>query len=170
MSRSNELASPSVRPAHATAEHVCTKPLLVGMNNPRSLAPEHALFPWPPNCAGHRLFEMLRAVEPSATMTGYRDRFDRVNLVVGPWDAALARRRADEMRPTLVGRSVVLLGKEVAKAFGVVSEIDWMPRHIDDAVYYLLPHPSGRNHRYNVPDCRLAAGKVLARLYLRGMP
>jgi hypothetical protein len=135
------------------------------MNNPRSLAPEHALYPWPPGCAGHRLFEMLRAVEPSATMTRYRDRFDRVNLVSGPWNAAYARERADQLRPTLTGRSVVLLGREVTRAFGIRGEIDCLPWRYHGIIFYLLPHPSGRNLKYNDPDCRLQVGRVLAKLY-----
>lgn len=137
------------------------------MNNPLSVDPKHALYPWPPNCAGHRLFEMLKAVEPSATMRGYVDRFERVNLVMGQWDFRRARVAADVMRATdvLVDRDVVLLGREVARAFGVVDEIDWRCRHAHDARVYLLPHPSGRNLRYNDPDCRLGAGRVLAKLY-----
>lgn len=37
------------------------KPLIVGMNNPLSATPEHALYPWPRGCAGHRLYEMRAA-------------------------------------------------------------------------------------------------------------
>lgn len=143
------------------------RPVIVGMNNPRSVAPEHALYPLPAGCAGNRLFEMLRLAEPSATMFGYCDRFERVNLVVGPWDAARARERAVELRPSLAGRSVVLLGREVAKAFGVLDVRSFLSLRDDalDSTFYLLPHPSGRNLLYNDPDVRLEAGRVLARLY-----
>jgi hypothetical protein len=148
-----------------------SRPLIVGMNNPLSLDPKYALYPTPKGCAGHRLYEMLRAVESSVTMSGYARRFERVNLVVGPWSASSAKIRAHEMIPALVGRRVVLLGREVAKSFGFSDKCDFsvggnLGLHgCDGSVFYVLPHPSGRNPLYNDPEVRRAAGEVLARLW-----
>lgn len=145
--------------------HEDRRPVLIGMNNPVSVDPAHALYPLPKGRAGHRLYEMLAEVNPSVTMSSYARTFERLNLVIGPFDRAVARERAAELIPVLAGRGVVLLGKEVARAFYVVDEIDWIPRRVHGATFYLLPHPSGRNHKYNDPDVRRAAGEVLARLY-----
>jgi hypothetical protein len=134
------------------------------MNNPISLDPQYALYPLPAGCAGHRLYEMLREVLPSATMSGYARRFERINLVSGPWDARAAKIRAEELRPTLVDRHVVLLGLQVAKAFEIDTRCS-ISNEDDDAIFYLLPHPSGRNLLYNDPGRRRAAGELLARLY-----
>ena len=154
------------------------RPLVVGMNNPRSLAPEHALYPWPPGCAGHRLWQMLHDA-CGATMAQYRDAFERRNLVAGPWSAAAARASASSMIPGLAGRSVVLLGEEVRRAFGVVPRLSWSrdllsgwdwspePGAVEPARFYVLPHPSGRNLLYNDGAVRREAGAVLAHLFGR---
>jgi hypothetical protein len=141
------------------------RPLIVGMNNPLSLDPWYALYPLPEGCAGHRLYSMLAEVLPTVTMRDYVRRFERVNLVSGPWDATAARSRAEELRPSLAGRHVILLGQEVAKAFGIDPHYSWVCDEEDDATFYLLPHPSGRNLLYNDPGRRAHAGKILANLY-----
>jgi hypothetical protein len=143
-----------------------TRPVLVGMNNPISLNPEHALYPWPPGCAGHRLYSMLAEVAPGMGMAAYARLFDRRNLVRGPWNAALASTAADAMRVELAGRQVVLLGREVARAFGL-ADLELCTHTLEATratTFYLLAHPSGRNLHYNKPENRAAAGHLLARL------
>jgi hypothetical protein len=143
-----------------------TRPVLIGMNNPISLAPEHALYPWPLGCAGHRLYAMLLEVRPATTMSAYARAFDRRNLVRGPWDLEAARVAAVVLRGALFGRRVVLLGREVARAFGIGHPVACGkvtdPDHI--ITFYFLPHPSGRNPHYNKPENRLAAGRLLCQL------
>lgn len=146
------------------------RPLIVGMNNPISSRPEYALYPWPRGCAGNRLFEMLRDVLPSATMHEYVKRFERVNLVSGRWHRATARSAARALRPSLTARSVVLLGREVAEAFEISPSYPSGTPAPDGAIFYLMPHPSGRNRQYNDPEVRHAAGCVLARLYTLAIP
>jgi hypothetical protein len=148
------------------------RPLIVGMSNPRSADPAHALYPWPRGCAGNRLYEMLRGENPSVTMSGYVRLFERVNLVSGIWNVQRAHVAAKSLWSTLSDRSAVLLGREVARAFGFVPSSRWYKadviadcHHVEGVDYYLLPHPSGRNLRYNDPEVRRAAGQVLARLY-----
>jgi hypothetical protein len=111
---------------------------------------------------------MLCEVLPGVRMHDYVHRFERINLVSGPWDAGAARTRAEELRPSLAGRRVVLLGREVARAFGIQSSVfseECDVDALDGPTFYLLPHPSGRNLLYNDPGRRLAAGELLARLY-----
>jgi hypothetical protein len=57
------------------------RPVLVGMNNPVSSDPAHALFPHPPGCTGYRLWEMLKTRIPHVTRREYLDAFDRRNVV-----------------------------------------------------------------------------------------
>lgn len=143
-----------------------TRPLIVGMNNPISLDPKYALYPTPRGCAGNRLYEMLREMIPSVTMMDYVRRFDRINLVSGPWSAGKARERALELLPTLVGRRVVLLGRGVQSAFRASSSMPVARVLTEDGItFYLLPHPSGRNLQYNDQSVRLLAGRILRQLY-----
>lgn len=134
------------------------------MNNPLSDDPRHALYPWPAGSAGARLYEMLREVDPSVTRARYLYAFERINLVVGSWDIRVAREVAEELRPRLANRRVALLGREVARAFGLRGDLcdEWKGE--DGIDFYLLPHPSGRNLVYNDPDKRLWAGRVLSML------
>src|SRR5687768_7687943 len=80
-----------------------TRPLLIGMNNPQGNQP---LWPAPVGCSGHRLAAMLRSRVPSVTDRDYLGAFDRANLVNDRvWDANLARQRARELGPRLMGRT-----------------------------------------------------------------
>lgn len=158
-----------------------TLPLIIGMNNPLSRNPKHALWPDPPGCAGWRLGQLLREDRllhrDLVTEDDYLGAFDRVNLVVGAdWSASRGRSAAEEIRPELVGRRVVLLGASVRGAFGLagppVGRVDarWVggDRTAGRIEFYLIPHPSGRNPWYNDTANRRAAGEVLGWLYEEG--
>jgi hypothetical protein len=143
------------------------RPVLVGMNNPVSLAPEHALYPWPPGCAGHRLYAMLlEARSEGMMMSTYARAFDRRNLVRGAWDREAAREAAAALRAELTGRRAVLLGREVARAFGIghPAPLGRVTDITRGTTFYFLPHPSGRNPHYNEPANRIAAGRLLCQL------
>ncbi|MDE2426253.1 MAG: hypothetical protein KGO96_10155 [Elusimicrobia bacterium] len=147
------------------------RPTLIGMNNPISVRPEHALYPFPRGCAGNRLWQMLHAIEPEATASNYVRVFRRLNLVIGPWNLASARARADDLLPELAdGAPVILLGREVAKAFNLPADLAplvWVsvPVGEDEARFHYFPHPSGRNLWYNDPENYAAAGQRLADIY-----
>lgn len=145
--------------------------VIVGMNNPVSSAPEHALYPLPRHHAGGRLWQML-CDECGATMRQYVDAFERLNLVTGPAFASMiAVARAGELRPTLAGRSVVLLGQEVRKSFGHLRRELVGDAYFEDCpdgqviTFYQVPHPSGRNLWYNDESNRRAVGRLLSELY-----
>jgi hypothetical protein len=98
------------------------KPLIVGEVNPYSndADNEFALYPYPRHASGGRLcFDVMGFREGHCQ--AYLDAFDRVNLCVGKWDLKSARFAAELIRESLryESRSVLLLGANVCKAFGI---------------------------------------------------
>jgi hypothetical protein len=89
------------------------------------------------------------------------DRFDRMNLLSVRqdtqekgfvFDSRAAGIVARELRERLEpGRTVLLLGHRVADAFGIKGEYFATFAPPGEAVYYVLPHPSGVNHWWNDP-------------------
>lgn len=138
------------------------------MNNPLSSRPDHVLYPLPHGCTGNRLWQMLHA-ETGARMRDYLATFERRNLVVGKWDAQLARQGAVELLAQMgTDRRVVLLGAEVRRAFGHAKQAPAMVYAAsagDSNSYYQIPHPSGRNLWYNDLGNRAVVARLLAELY-----
>lgn len=116
------------------------------------------LYPLPAGCAGARLRELF-----GLSLTEYLRAFDRTNL---GWrngsDAAELRAAAWALRPLLAGRSALLLGRRVLRAFelGEPEPLSWLwldcgrgpawdVRRKRLARVAYLPHPSGRNRWYN---------------------
>ncbi len=142
------------------------RPILIGMNNPVSSNPDHALFPVPEGCTGNRLWRMLES-RTRATRANYRDVFERRNLVRGKtWNMMQASARAHEITVELrgTGRTVVLLGQDVRQAFCHPKQLIH-PQDIDGVIWRQLPHPSGRNHWYNNPENVKLAELLLEELY-----
>lgn len=140
------------------------KPVLVGMNNPRSVAPEFALYPKPKGCTGHRLWQMIHVVNANVDGLTYARCFDRRNVVVGEWDDKTARFAADRMKKDFrEGSTVVLLGDKVRRVFGL-EKLLIHPQTIDGVSYRQIPHPSGMNRFYNDPVCRELVGTLLNEL------
>lgn len=143
------------------------RPVLIGMNNPVSSAPEHALFPHPVGCTGHRLYEMLRERVPTVTRREYLDRFDRRNVVCGKfYDKKLAREGAAKLEQEFwgSGRTVVLLGNDTVSAFGH-PRLLIHPQIIGGVTYRQIPHPSGRNLWFNDEDNRRMVAMLLEDLF-----
>lgn len=143
------------------------KPVLIGMNNPVSSAPEHALYPSPPGCTGHRIWKMLNA-RTGVDEGEYLEAFERRNLLSSrSWNVrpSMATALADSMIPSLQGRTVVLLGQTVRAAFGVQRQLVH-PVESRGVTWRQLPHPSGRCHWYNVKKNREVAELLLEELYL----
>lgn len=143
------------------------RPILIGMNNPISSNPDHALYPVPEGCTGNRLWKMLHA-RTGASMGNYRDVFERRNLVKSKvtFDLRHARARAYEITTELrgTGRSIVLLGQEVREAFGH-DKLLLHPQEIDGCTWRQVPHPSGRNLFYNSPENVRVVELLLEELY-----
>lgn len=138
------------------------RPLLVGMNNPLSRVDDHALYPWPEGCTGHRLWQMLLPM----TDDEYLEKYERCNLVEGrAWSTAAAKAAAPAMRERMRLRRTIILGREVRDIMGwreAVVAGAWLalPESRTGSVMF-LPHPSGRNLWYNDPKNRLTARRIL---------
>lgn len=148
------------------------RPLLIGENNPQSLKPGHELYPLPEGCAGNRLWHMIddvyhikygKRLYPS----DYLNAFERRNLVIArEFNMPRARLRAGVMMQELLcsSRQVVLLGRQVQKAFGLPPFEPLTYELIGGCRFYAVPHPSGRNMWFNDEKNRVAAGNLLLSL------
>lgn len=148
----------SIKPRRAPTEEMTAVALrrivLVGEDNPLSSAPEHALYPHPPGCAGNRLMKLL-----GLPVQQYLA-INRMNLCTRSWDGKEAKRRAQLVLadPSAPWRVVVMLGSKVKRAFGIdcnffyyttePSTVEWMHGPV---TLVSLPHPSGRNRVWNDP-------------------
>lgn len=65
-----------------------------------------------------------------------------------------ARRCAKKMCGSLRGRTVLLAGKRVAEAFGVVTDYLTWHDHPEGFRAVVIPHPSGVNRWWNDPENR----------------
>ncbi len=138
------------------------KPILVGMNNPASARPEHALHPSPHGCSGHRLWLMLHEVS-GASRRDYTEGFERRNLVAGEWGRRATRKAAARFTPPPAGANIVVLGAETARSLGLD------PRLVDPqtregwpgVAVRVVPHPSGRNPWFHDEMHRLVVGLLL---------
>jgi len=144
-----------------------TRPILIGMNNPLSSTPGYELFPAPEGCTGHRIYMMLKDRNPDIMRKQYLDAFDRRNLVPHrEWNKTIAREQALVMEQELwgSGRTIVLLGADVANAFKH-PRLLLHPQLIGGSTWRQVPHPSGRNLWFNVPANRLLVAMLLEELY-----
>lgn len=142
------------------------RPIILGMNNPISSDPEHALFPAPEGCTGHRLWTMLHA-RTQCSRAAYLSAFDRRNLVPGKfWSPRIAREQATALIEELRGseRVVLVLGAEPRDALGL-HPLLVHPSYQHGVVWRQLPHPSGRNRWYNTPGNRETAELLLEEMY-----
>ena len=142
------------------------------MNNPLSTRPGYELYPAPAGCTGWRLWQMLNA-RTGALRHHYLRTFERRNLVTGTeWDRRAARQRAMETIEELAdtGRVVVLLGNSVREAFdralsGGLPPVLLHPQQAMGCTWRQVPHPSGRNLWYNVPENVRVVELLMEELY-----
>lgn len=148
------------------------RPIIIGLFNPHSADPLHALAPTPQGSSGYRLWSMVNEVDPAVGKL-YRHVFDRRNLLTFDADVRKPVRHwleAKRMIETFQeGDTVVTLGNEVCRAFSenLSSPIHRTPIHpqvIDGVTWRMLPHPSGRTLAYNDPVFRRLAGMLLVDL------
>ena len=143
--------------------------LLVGMNNPLSREPEHALWPDPPGCTGWRIWKMTEA-RTGCTQEQYAETFSRTNLVLGgEWDRKQAYYNwvhtleswALEHHDT-----IVLLGAAVREA----TRLTHLPSPYISRSLIILPHPSGLNRWYNSETNRQIVEVLMEELYVEALP
>lgn len=104
----------------------------------------------------------------------YLSRTERINLFSewmgkagkgDAWDAPAARERASELAGVLPGRTVLLLGRHIARAFGRAA-MPWMTW--EDAFggrLAVIPHPSGIVLWGNSRENRVAASAFLRKAF-----
>lgn len=77
------------------------------------------------------------------------------------WDALAARERASELRQVFPGRVAVLLGRNVARAFGL-GDLEWLAwMDFCEGAVGAIPHPSGIVIWWNDPANRSRAFEFL---------
>ncbi len=150
-----------------------TRLVIIGMNNPASDRPEHALWTQPSGCTGNLLWRMATR-HTGISESEWLSITDRRNLCIGPWDRGDACRRAGEWFEELRGRTVIWLGVDVMCAFrGPTTTLPYWrpPFHIglqpalmwnETEDWFEVPHPSGLNRWYNNDGNRAAVEIRLA--------
>lgn len=138
--------------------------VLLGEDNPLSDAPEHALYPFPEGCSGHRLMKIFGLPEDKYLT------IHRANLCAHEaFSMREARRRAQIFcaDPSAPWRVIVLLGRKVADAF--YYERDFFTHGVEPTTatwtrpitLVSLPHPSGRVLLWNKHETRLRAREIM---------
>ena len=139
--------------------------VLIGQAPGPKTDPEFPLFPIPKTSAAGRLRDIA-----GLSMGQYLRAFDRINLIrefpgqtsckEDRFPMAKARENAALLRPLLAGRDVILVGRNVATAFGLggLEFLSWklvkmtrpaVPGDQHTSLVAIIAHPSGRNHWYN---------------------
>jgi hypothetical protein len=148
------------------------KPVLIGMNNPYNGDPRYALYPSPDISAGGRLCTMFLAAANRAGIHAdsfdYISGFERMNLINTPtWDPVSAKIASRTLKPTLMGREVIICGVSVLTMMDLQRH-EWLCWHRrppdlfeNSFDYVLIPHPSGRCREYNDPEVVVAVGDLL---------
>lgn len=158
---------------HKAQSGVCqVRTIIIGVSDPYTTDPSHALSAREANSAGSRLYRMLVEYEgrsgrfPSSPLE-YEDSFERLNLCVSSWDIREASRKVLKLALYLHGRRVLFLGNSVAGCASATLDFprppkwEWVrvQKHGFDCAS--VPHPSGRCRDYNELSNRLKTGSVL---------
>jgi hypothetical protein len=132
------------------------RPVLLGMNNPISSDPRHALYPAPPGCAGWNLRKYSGLTDHE-----YLARFDRRNILSQrKWEKREALAAADALIEELRGRRVVILGVETAVIMRLshLQAFRWQEAPGGGSGQWSrIPHPSGLCREWNDPLVRACA-------------
>lgn len=98
--------------------------------------------------------------------TEYTNGFKRLNLTIFPQkksdDLVAKARKLHESFPP--GSVVILLGREVQKAFAIPRVLIHPQVRGNGVTYRQIPHPSGRCHFYNDPVNRSLVAMMLKEL------
>lgn len=92
---------------------------------------------------------------------------ERFNLFLDPqpvWNFRLAFAAARDLELQLEGRTIIFLGAKVATAFDALRDPDYEWLHFDWCEAAKVPHPSGRNRKWNT-----IAERKRARAFLHGL-
>ena len=105
--------------------------------------------------------EYLRGTERLNLITHWMGKAGKGDV----WNPRAAERRAEKLKPELAGRTAVLLGRNVAAAFGL-KQLPWMTfAEMNDGKVGIIPHPSGIVLWWNEEKNRLAASAFLKKAW-----
>jgi len=131
-------------------------------NYPKYDHKRHALFPYPPRCAGARLKDLM------GMSMGEYIRLTRRNLLDfhpgftgkgAKFPIKVAREAVEAAGPWMIGTNVLIVGKRLSRAFGYQDHDIMHWHHQKDFNFAIVPHPSGVNLWWNVEYNR-NAGRV----------
>lgn len=141
------------------------KPLLIGQAPGPNTDPDQPLAPLPRSSTGGRLAEFA-----GLTATQYLRLFERTNLLHAfpgrtkrddKLPSREARIAANAMKPLMRGRSIILVGRNVAEAFGYPAQhLDFHEWFRDERWGFdvaVIPHASGRNAWYRKDEHKIMA-------------
>lgn len=144
------------------------RPVLLGMNNPLSADPKHALAPYPEQSTGHRLWAMLNE-QNGASRRDYMNVFDRREVLESRfWNAKDAAVNAPRLFNELSGREVVVLGHSVKDSLALWTLAIGKPVIEHGILWRFMLDPSSRSRAYYDPEVRVYAMLLLEELYERG--
>jgi hypothetical protein len=126
----------------------CGKILVCGEGNPYGSDERYALYNEPSTSAGGRLQRRIFGIEGRRWYLPLW----RVNLCIGAFDRDDAKARATELLGEAPWSLIVLLGRQVQRAFGVVAAdgfIETTAPSGPERWIVGIPHPSGRNALWN---------------------
>jgi len=146
------------------------KPLLIGQAPGPKTDPDDPLAA--NTVTGRRLAELC-----GLDQQAYTSAFQRANLLhyfpgrTGSDDRfpiREARAAALALRPFLRGRSIIMIGRGVAQAFGYRrADLPFCEQRLNERwgfFYSCIPHPSGRNRAYNEQQTREQVSSFINRL------
>lgn len=141
--------------------------VLLNTFNPFSAAPRHALYPEPPGCTGHSLWQLLHS-RTGATQEQFLAAFIRYNATASAeWEAWSAREELNDLLPTLRGREVVVLGMKLRIMLGLTAELI-LPQLGHEITWRLLPHPIDNRRWYQDGGNRELAACLMEEMYHKG--
>lgn len=148
------------------------RPVLLGLDDPISAAPNFPLFPTP-GSPGHKLLLTVQGVDPEFTETDYLRYFERITLCPtypATKDPVERRNLWTQMTSLYRGRIVVCMGKPVWALSGMDEGSPYGVLYPYPPLMLLawLPHPSAKNRFYNSETNRNAVGNFLRSLVRRG--
>ena len=147
----------------------------MGMNNPISSDPAHALYPWPKNCTGWRVWRMLcDGLDREVPRSSYLEAFERVNVLPGrEWSQREGRYQAGVLARRLVAedRTFVVFGAQCRAGVDLLAGVEalrWQEGALRPWRATWAPHPSGRCRWYNEAGNRDRVCALLAELFNEG--
>ena len=145
-----------------------SRPVIIGMNNPHSTDPDHALTPHTEGTTGWRLWVMLASVTPVSS-EGYMRRFERINLLnETSWDPIRAGHGSQDLWTSLRGRTVLVLGAATRNVLWLVPRPPLLWSESRGVRWCFVPHPSEFNRWYESELNRVMVGLRLEDLYFSG--